>query len=190
MKKIITLFLLAISLTGLSQDSSPISVNLSDNPKLQWNGSAVKQKAIVMDYRPLINGTKEFYIRVRVQLYENLSGAYGSKIQDLLTADQALQTPTLSSDQYSQLSTIYADRIIEHQTTGLCADATSGNIVSCFQQDGVTPTPNAVSEEAYWQAFKLNQVSGVTSISTQGALDAEYKIIIAIITKMNSRKNW
>jgi hypothetical protein len=109
---------------------------------------------------------------------------------DLLAADQQLQTPTLSADQYSQLVTIYADKIVEHQTTGLCADATSGNIVPCFQADGVTPTVNAVTEAAYWQAFKLNQVSGITSLSTQGAMDAEYKIIQAIIAKMNTRKNW
>jgi hypothetical protein len=173
------------SLCVIAQDVSPIVVNLSDNAKLQWNGSNVKMKATVLDYRPVINGTKEFYILVKVSFYENLTGSYGSKITDLINADG-----TLSNDQKISLLSIYSDRIVDHQTTGLCADATSGNIVPCLQNDGITPTVNAVSEETYWQTFKLNQVSGVTSISTQGAMDAEYKIIQAIVTKMNSRKNW
>lgn len=190
MKKLLLISLLFLAINSIAQDNSAIVVNLSDNPKLQWNGAAVKQKAVVKSYQPLINGTKEFYICVTVQLYENVSGAYGSRILDLLAADQALQTPTLTADQYSQLCKIYADRVVDHQTTNLCADATSGNIVPCFQADGVTPTVNAVTEAAYWQAFKLNQVSGITSISTQGAFDAEYKIIAAIVAKMNTRKNW
>ncbi len=183
MKKIILITFLFLSIKSIAQDISQIVVNLSDNPKLQWNGAAVKQKAIVTDWRPLINGNKEFYIAVRIQYYENISGAYGSRILDLIAADQALQTPTLSTDQASQLRNIYADRSFDHQSTGLCCDS-NGVIVNCSSGSSIG------SEAFYWQQFKLNQVSGITSISTQGAFDAEYKIIAAIVAKMNTRKNW
>jgi len=185
MKNLILSLLMVMSIVANAQDTSPIEVNLSDNAKLQWNGSAVKQKAIVLDWRPLINGTKEFYIKVRIVFYANSGGSYGGRITDLIIADQ-----TLSSDQRQQLLSIYADRYFDWQSTNVCVDQTTGDVVNCMQPDGETPTVNAVPESAYWQSFKLNQVSGVTSISTQGAFDAEYKIIKAVVAKMNLRKNW
>lgn len=189
MKKLFLLGLLCFSITAWAQQIlSPI--NLNDNLKLQWNGVNVKQKAILQRFHVLRDGSTEFYISVNIQYYENVSGTYGSKITDLINADQQLQTPTLSSDQAAQLLVIYSDRHVEHSTLGVCVDATSGNIVSCLQIDGVTPTVNAIAESVYWQTFKLNQVSGITSVSTQGAMDAIYKIAAAIVTKMNSRKNW
>lgn len=179
--KILILFLLSVS--AFAQQIAPI--NLSDNAKLQWGGANVKQKAIITSFYYPLSGTADFYIKVRVQFYENISGAYGSKILDLINADQ-----TLSADQASSLMGIYADKTIEHQTTGLCADNTTGNIVPCLQADGITPTVNAVAESAYWQQFFLNQISGVTSISTQKAMNAIEKIEAAIVAKMNTRKNW
>jgi hypothetical protein len=185
--KTIIIFLLSIT-TLFGQQIAPI--NLSDNAKLQWNGANVKQKAIICSFYYPLNASADFYIKVRVQFYENISGAYGSKILDLINADQALQSPTLSGDQASALMTAYADRLVEYQTTGKCADTTTGNIVPCLQSDGLTPTVNALAESAYWQTFFLNQVSGVTSISTQKAMNAIEKIEAAIVAKMNTRKNW
>lgn len=176
MKKLI-FFLLLIPAFAFSQtaDTTPIEVNLSDNARLQWGGSAVKQKCIVLDYRPIINANKDFYIRVRIQYYANNAGTYGGKITDLINADA-----TLSTDQRAQLLQIYNDRIFEWQSTDVCVDV-NGDVTAC---------PGAMTENAYWQQFKLSQVSGIGSLSTQGAFDAEYKIIRALVTKMNSRKNW
>lgn len=169
----------------MALDSSPIVINLPDNPRLQWGSAAVKQRAVVLTWQPVINGSKEFYIKVKIQNWSNNAGAYGSLITSLIQADG-----TLSWDQQQRLIIQYGDWIFEHQSTGVFCDNTTGAIVPQFQQDGVTPTVNAVSEEEYWQQFKLNQVSGVTAISTQGALDSEYKIISAVIAQMTTRKNW
>jgi hypothetical protein len=185
MKKLLSILFFSLTLLVRAQDTSPIQVDLPDNPRLQWSGSAVKQRAIVLHWQPLINGTKEFYIKVRIQYWSNNSGAYGSLITSLIQADG-----TLSSDQQSQLLQQYGDKFFEHQSTSVCTDA-SGNIQPCtFQADGVTLSVGLMYESAYWQQFKLNQVSGVTSISTQGAFDAEFKIITAVVNKMSTRKNW
>ena len=169
----------------MALDSSPIVINLPDNPRLQWSGASVKQKAVVLAWQPVINGSKEFYIKVKIQNWSNNAGAYGSLITSLIQADG-----TLSADQQQRLGIQYGDWIFEHQSTGVWCDLTTGAITTQFQQDGITPTVNAVSEAEYWQQFKLNQVSGVTSISTQGAFDSEYKIIAAVIAQMTTRKNW
>src|SRR6478736_263675 len=184
MKKIIFALLLICSFAK-AQDSTPIVFNLPDNPRLQWGGLAVKQKAVVLDWRPVLNGTKEFYIKVKIQNWSTSGGTYGSLITSLITADG-----TLSADQQTRLLIQYGDWYFEHQSTGVWCDNTTGAITTQFQQDGVTPTVNAVPEEAYWQQFKLNQVSGMGSLTTQGAFDSEYKIIQAVIAQMTTRKNW
>ncbi len=180
--KAILSFLLFVSVAAKAQDLSPIVVDLPDNPRLQWSGSAVKQRAVVLQWQPVINGSKEFYIKVKIQ---NWSSGYGSLITSLISADG-----TLSADQQSRLSIQYGDWIFEHQSTNIWCDNTTGAITTQFQQDGLTPTVNAVPESAYWQQFKLNQVSGTTSLTTQGAFDEEYKIIKAVIAQMTTRKNW
>jgi hypothetical protein len=185
MKKIIFLLFAVISISATAQDVTPIQVDLPDNPRLQWSGAAVKQRAIVLVWQPMINGNKEFYIKVKIQNWSNSSGVYGSLITSLIQADG-----TLSADQQSRLLIQYGDWIFEHQSTGVYCDNTTGAIVSQFQADGVTPTVNAVPESAYWQQFKLNQVSGMNSLTTQGAFDAEYKIIKAVVAQMSTRKNW
>lgn len=169
----------------MAQDVSPIVVDLPDNPRLQWNGASVKQRAVVLHWQPVINGSKDFYIKVKIQNWSNNAGAYGSLITSLILADG-----TLSADQQQRLIIQYGDWIFEHQSSGVFCDNTTGAVVPQFQQDGITPTVNAVPEAAYWQQFKLNQVSGVTSITTQGAFDSEYKIINAVVAQMTTRKNW
>lgn len=181
------LFLLLASTIVRAQDVSPIVVDLPNSPKLQWNGSAVKQRGTVLHWQPVINGTKDFYIKIRIQYWSNNAGAYGSPITSLILADTSI---TNYSDVLAQTLDQYKDRYVEHQSSGVYCDNITGRTVSQFQQDGITPTVNAVTEAAYWQQFKLNQVSGVTSIATQGAFDSEYKIIKAIVVKMSSRKNW
>lgn len=161
----------------MAADSTPIIVTLSDNAKLQWNGSFVKMKALVRQFNPIINTSKDFYIAVDIQFYENLSGSYGSKITDLISADG-----TLTSDQKTSLLSIYGDKFFEHFTVNNFCDA-SGNIVA-------PGTAGATTEIAYWQQFLLNQVAGITAITTQGAFDAIYKIVQALVAKMNTRKNW
>lgn len=184
MKKIL-FALLIISSYANAQDTTPIQVDLPDNPRLQWGGVAVKQRAVVMDWRPVVNSSKEFYIKIKIQNWSVSGGTYGSLITSLVQADN-----TLSSDQQTRLLIQYGDWYFEHQSTGIWCDNTTGAITTQFQQDGVTPTVNAVTEAAYWQQFKLNQVSGMTSLTTQGAFDSEYKIIKAVIAQMTTRKNW
>ena len=188
MKAIILFFLIslsAIAQESLSQDISPIIVNISDSPSLQYKGAAVKRKATVVDYRPLNSSSKEFFLSVNIVYYVNSSGAYGATVQNDILADG-----TLSSEQQLQLLDVYKPITITYTTQGKCADQTTGNIVPCFQADGVTPTANSISEIGYWQTFKLNQVSGVTSLSTNGTADVQYKIVAAIISKLDSRKKW
>jgi len=185
MKNIILFFLLLLAINSIAQDVSPIVVDLPDNPRLQWGGLAVKQRAVVLAWQPVINGSKEFYIKVKIQNWSVNAGTYGSLITSLIQADG-----TLSSDQQSRLLIQYGDWFFEHQSTSVWCDNTTGAITTQFQQDGITPTVNAVPEAAYWQQFKLNQVSGMGSITTQGAFDSEYKIIKAVIAQMTTRKNW
>lgn len=164
----------------VAQDQTAIVVNVRDNAKLQWGGSAVKMKATVIGYSPVVNTTKDFTITVSIQLYENNAGSYGSSILSLITSDQ-----TLSPEEKEELLNRYADKTITYTTAGRYVDnLTNGNLVS-------SSTPGAIPELAYWQNFKLNNANlGMTSQSTQGALDAEYKIVTAIINKLNSRKNF
>lgn len=185
MKKLILISFLLLAITSIAQDITPISVDLPDNPRLQWNGFAVKQRAVVISWQPVINGAKEFYIKIKIQNWSSSVGTYGSLITSLIQADG-----TVSPDQQTRLLIQYGDWFFEHQSTGVFCDNTSGLIVPQFQQDGITPTVNAVSEAAYWQQFKLNQVTGMTSITTQGAFDSEYKIQKAVVVQMTVRKNW
>jgi len=186
MKKIILALLTTLIAFEINaQDTSPIVIDLPDNPALQFNGAAVKQRATVISWQPAINGAKEFYIKVKIQNWSNNSGAYGSLITSLIYANG-----TLSTDQQNRLAIQYGDWFFEHQSNGVFCDNTTGAITTQFQQDGITPTPNAVPEIAYWQQFKLNQVAGTTSLTTQGAFDEEYKIIKAVVAQMSTRKNW
>lgn len=177
MKNLLLAFALILSVQAFAQDSLAIVVNLSDNAKLQYGGSNVKMKATVLDYRPLINATKDFYIKVRVTYYINNAGAYGATVLSTIFADG-----TLSDDQKQSLSAIYSDQIIDWQTTDKYVNA-SGDIVP-------KGTSGSQREIFYWQAFKLNQVSGMGTLAGQSAIGAEYLIINAIVTKLNSRKKW
>lgn len=177
MKTIIFLSLILLSITSFAQDTSPIVVNLRDNGALQYNGAYVKMKCIVTDYRPVINAGKDFYIAVKIQYYENVSGAYGTYIPTLIQ-----NNATLTAEEKAILLQVYGDKDFNWQTTNKWVDA-SGNIVP-------QGTAGAISELQYWQQFKLNQVAGMGTLSTQGAVDAQYLIIQAIVNKMNQRKNW
>lgn len=178
MKKLILLFALIASFEAIAQDQTPIVVNVRDNAKLQFNGAAVKMKATVVSYIPVNETSKNFTITVAVQLYENNAGAYGSLITSVIAADG-----TLSEEEKTELLQRYADKTITYSTTGKYTDV-NGNLVS-------SSTPGAIPEIQYWQSFKLNHASlNMTSASTQGALDAEYKIIQAIVAKLNTRKNF
>ena len=185
--KNLSILLVAIlgTIFSFAQDTTPIVVNISD---VNFGGQILKRKATVIDFRTNINGAKEIYIKVRISLYQNNAGAYGSKIIDLVAADQLLATPTLSKNQADQINQIYGDRYFEHTTQGVCVDQTSGAVVSCFQADGVTPTVNSISEAGYWQSFSLTS-TGVSSLST-GALNANYKTQSAMVTKLDAFKNW
>jgi hypothetical protein len=176
MKNTIIILLLALSLQLSAQDTTPITVNIRDNAKLQFGGQAVKMKAVVLQFRT--EQSKDFVLHLYIQMYANNAGAYGGKITDLITADG-----TLSAEEKSDLLERYRDREVIYTTAGKYVDSNGEHVAS--------DAPGAQSELAYWQAFKLNNAAlGMTSASTQGALDAIYKIQIAIITKLNSRKNF
>lgn len=158
-------------------DLTSISVDIRNNAKLQYNGAAVKQRAVVIEWSPVYQGSKEFIIRLLISMYENISNAYGSRILDLILTDV-----TLSNEEKTDLLERYRDRNIFYTTQDKWVDA-SGNIVP-------QGTAGAQTELTYWQTFKLNNAAfNLTSASTQGALDAEYKIIAAIVNRLDTRKN-
>ena len=160
-----------------AQDQAPIVVNVRDNAKLQFNGANVKMKATVLLFEPVTSSTKDFVIRLSITMFENSAGSYGQPIADLINADA-----TLSPEEKEDLLNRYADKIITYTTSGKYVDV-SGNAVT-------QSTPGAITELQYWQTFKLNQVAGMGSISTQGAMDAQYLTIRAIVLKLNQRKNF
>lgn len=178
MKKIFLIFTLLLSVELSAQDNTAIVVNIRDNAKLEYGGAAVKMKAVVLDYSPIYFGSKEFQVRVSIQMYQGVAGAYGGKITTLILADQ-----TLSEEEKIDLLDRFRDRDITYTSANKWVDASGNSVLST--------APGAITELAYWQSFKLNHASlGMTSASTQGALDAEYKIIQAIVAKLNQRKNF
>lgn len=176
MKTILSILILLCSFCVIAQDQTPIVVNLSDNAVLQYSGAFVKQKCVVLDYRPIINGTKDFYIKVRVSYYQNNSGAYGGKITDLIQANGVW-----SQDQKNLAAASYQDWVFEYQSTGKLVDPATGNIVD-------SSFPGNIPEYQYWQTFTLIQ-AGVPSASG-GAMAAIYTIIGAKVAKLNTRKSW
>lgn len=177
MKNLFLAFALLISTVCVAQDFTQIVVNVRDNARLQFNGSAVKMKAVVIDFSPVTQTTKEFCIKLSIQMYENIGGSYGQPIISVINADA-----TLSAEEKADLLERYADKIIFYSTANRWVNVSGDNVH--------LTTPGAIPEIQYWQTFKLNQVAGMGSISTQGALDAQYLTIRAIILKLNSRKNF
>lgn len=179
MKKITLIFLFVMSFMSCwSQlDQTPIVVNVRDNAKLQYNGAVVKMKATVLSFEPVTFTTKDFRIVLSITMFENNGGSYGAVITDLVRADG-----TLSPEEKADLLERYADKIITYTTNNKYVDM-NGDPLS-------QGAPGAIPELQYWQTFKLNQVAGMGSVSTQGALDAEYLTIRAIVLKLNQRKNF
>lgn len=173
---ILSFFVLASMCVYAQPDNAPIVVNVRDNPKLQFNGAAVKVKAVI-DYFH-IDRTKDFQIGLTLEFYVNNSGAYGPLVVSVIAAD----TVNLTADERAGLIATYGNRQIVYSTAGKYVNA-AGDIVTAG-------APGAIPELQYWQTFKLNQVAGMGTLSTQGAMDAQYLILKAIINKLNSRKQW
>src|SRR6187402_3449768 len=142
MKKLLLISLVLVALISKGQDQTQIIVNLSDNAKLQYNGVAVKMKAVVVDYSPVVYGTKDFRISVTIKYYINNAGAYGGLVTADIEADQ-----TLSASQKEYLLDVYKDRSFSYNTMGNYVNA----------QGDVVPfgTVGSVPEYQYWQSFKL-----------------------------------
>lgn len=172
-----TLFFLLLSFCASAQVATNTwsVVNLNDNLRLQFNGNPVKQKAVVTSFT--IYNTKEFQLEVQVQSYESVAGAYGNYIPTTIAADGVL-----TQAQKDALLLTYGDKYVRYSTAGHWTDV-SGNIVAAG-------TAGAITELAYWQQFKLNQVAGTGTLTTQGAMDEIYLIVTALINKLNSNKNW
>ena len=177
--KLTLVFFLFVSIGLYAQtDLTPIVINIRNSAKLQWNGVAVKQKIRVLNVAFVRDGQKEFYFNVHLERYENNGGAYGSKITDLISVDTLL-----SIEERADLLTVYGDKEIQYTTNGKFTDA-NGNLVA-------NDVVGAIPELQYWQAFKMNNVAlNMTSASTQGGLDGIYKIIVAIVNRMDGRKNF
>lgn len=176
MKQLTILLLFLASFCG-AQDITPVTVNLRDNSRLQFNGQPVKMKAVVNDYAPIVNKGKEFFLSVTIVYYESVAGSYGNPIIQTINSDG-----TLTADEKTELGYIYGDRIVEYSTANQYVDA-SGNVVP-------RGTVGATTELAYWQTFKLNQVAGVGTVANTGAVDSQYLVLTAIINKLNLRKKW
>ena len=172
-----TLFFILISFCASAQvaNNTWTVVNLSDNLRLQFNGNPVKQKAVITSFT--IFNTKEWQLEVQIQSYESVAGAYGNYIMTTIAADGVL-----TQAQKDVLLQTYGDKYIRYGTAGHWVDV-NGNIVA-------SGTPGAITELAYWQQFKLNQIAGTGTLSTQGALDEMYLIVAALINKLNTNKNW
>lgn len=128
------IFILSLfALSAGAQDVTPITVNLSDNTVLQYGGAFVKQKCIVVDYRPIINQQKDYYLKVRIQYYQNNSGAYGSKITDLLnTQVGAISAGSISAAGTTGTNGTYTNVALTGGTgTGAILTVTiAGNVVT------------------------------------------------------------
>jgi len=173
--KTIIFLLLSFCASAQVANNTWTVVNLSDNLRLQFNGNPVKQKAVITSF--IIYNTKEWQLEVQVQSYESVAGAYGNYIPATIAADGVL-----TQAQKDVLLQTYNDKYIRYGTTGHWVDV-NGNIVSAG-------TPGAITELAYWQQFKLNQIAGTGTLATQGALDEVYLIVAALINKLNTNKNW
>lgn len=170
-----TIIFLLISFCASAQNSVWQTVNLSDNSKLQFNGNPVKRKMVISGFH--LTTTKDWRLEMLIQYYESVGGAYGNYIPTTIANDGVL-----TQAQKDELVGIYGDRYIQYSTEGHWVDV-SGNLVSAG-------TPGAITELSYWQQFKLNQIAGTGTLSTQGALDEIYLIVTALINKLNSNKNW
>lgn len=175
MKTLIIFFLILSGFSSLAQDTTPIVINLRDNSKLQFNSNPVKMKGTVLNFTLLAD--KEWRIVVLIKYYESVAGAYGTYIPTTISADA-----TLSAEEKETLLQTYADKYLEWSTAGHFCDA-SGNIVA-------QGTGGATTELTYWQTFRLNQVAGVGTAASTGALEAQYLTIAAIVNKLNARKRW
>lgn len=173
--KLLILFFLIASAAFAQVDQSPNVINLADNTRLQYKGSAVKMKGTVSNFT--VNTVQDFTITVIVTMYVNNAGAYGVQVTQDIAADN-----TLSTDQQNELMSTYGDRVVTYSTSGQFTDA-NGNLVA-------STTPGAIPEIQYWQSFKINQVPGYTSASTQSALALNKLIIAAIVAKLDTRKKW
>ena len=157
---------------------SQVKVDIRNNAKLEWEGAKVKQKFHVLYYAPVFEGSQDFVIRGVIEMYANNAGAYGGYIPDLIQADT-----TLSSEEKEDLVVRYGNKEVPYTTAGKYTDV-NGNRVTAT-------TPGAIPELQYWSGFKLNHASlGMTSASTQGALDAQIKILTAIVKRLDLRKNF
>lgn len=175
MKKLIFLLLFPLSLLA-QVDIAPIVVNIADNPSLQYNGAAVKQKATVIYFSNLNGPNKDMLITAQIVFYVNNAGAYGATVLSDIAGNV-----NLSASQSSSLNQIYANRTFTYSVAGNCTDV-SGNIVACS-------TGGAIPELQYWQGFKINQIPGYTS-PTMSALQFDYLVIAAFLNALNNRKSW
>lgn len=176
MKKMKSILTLIFSFVALAASAQVVVVDLRDNDRLQWSGEAVKQRGTIHMFTFSREG--DFTVGVTIAYYVNNGGAYGSKITDVIAGDSEL-----NADQKNDLLSKFADRYFEHSTAGKFVNPANGDIVA-------QGTPGAVTELSYWQGFNLNQVPGVGTVANTKAMNAMYFTVIAIVNRMNLRKNW
>lgn len=156
----------------MAADNSFITVNLSDDPRLKYNNTIIKRKALVRWWGT--QSDKEIRLALTIRYYANNGGNYGVDAISGINADNAL-----SDSQKAWQRQTFADRQLEYSTQGSWVD-TNGNPVA----EG---TPGAITELEYWQGFTLAQVPGITSTSV-GAFAGVYLIATAMIQRLDTLK--
>lgn len=156
----------------MAADNTLISVDLSDDPRLRYNGTAIKRRAFITLWATEID--KEIRINLTLKFYANNGGAYGADAETSINADNGL-----TAEQKAYQRQTFADRAIIYSTRGRWVLA-DGTPVS----EG---TPNAITELEYWQGFRLDDVPNITDMNFK-ALDAVYETARAMVQRMDVLK--
>jgi len=155
----------------MAADNTLTIVDLSDDPKLRYNSTLIKRRALVQSWTT--ESDKEIRIKLLIRFYANNAGAYGAEAADAINAD------AITAEQKAWQRETFRDREINYTTRGRWVLA-----------DG-TPVPegtaNAITELAYWQTFKLDDVQPITDMNFK-ALSAVYAIATAMIQRLDMLK--
>lgn len=156
----------------MAADNTLITVNLSDDPKLKYNTTAIKRKALVNYWAT--ESDKEIRIRMTLRFYASNAGAYGAEAIAGINADN-----TLTAEQKAWQRETFKDREINYTTRGRWVLA-NGTPVPEGTQDAIT-------ELEYWQGFSLDNVAAITDMN-YGAFASVYAIATAMIQRLDTLK--
>lgn len=156
----------------MAADNTLITVNLSDDPRLKYNGTSIKRRAFITFWATDID--KEIRMHLTLKFYADNAGAYGADAETAINGDA-----TLTAEQKAYQKDTFKDRVVIYTTRG-----------RWVLPDG-TPVPegttNAITELEYWQGFTLDNVAAITNMN-YGAFAAVYAIASAMVQRLDVLK--